>query len=75
MKKLTKAQRRIMRNILRWENEPFPYYRMYRHDMDILRTLMRRGYLSRQSRTHGTTWTSGPFPTAKGYAAMGMKPR
>lgn len=77
MKKLTKAQRRILQEITQeaeaeWSGM-FARKEHRRGDINIARKLARRGYLVYEGRAHGYGWTWRLWPTAKGYAVLGDK--
>ena len=75
MKKLTKAQRRVLGCLAKNDSPNFcSTYRIYRDHYPIVKTLVKRGYAARQERQWSKThWTSCVLPTAKGYAALGVE--
>ena len=75
MKKLTKAQRRVLRCLAKDDSPNFcSTYRIYRDHYPIVKKLVKRGYAARQERQWSKThWTSCVLPTAKGYAALGVE--
>ena len=75
MKKLTKAQRRVLRQVTKEAEARIwlsfsNYYPMYRCDINIARKLLKRGYLVHECRPVGSGWSWRLWPTTKGYAAL-----
>lgn len=74
MKKLTKAQLRVLRCLAQDDSPEFSKYRIYRDHYQIVDKLVKRGYAARQERIFYGLWLSAVLPTAKGYAALKVQP-
>lgn len=73
MKKLTKAQRRVLRLSLKSDNAPWSFGpRLSQTARSIRRKLCQRGYLSYESRrSEDGLWSIGWFVNEKGKRALG----
>jgi len=79
-KKVSRAQRRVLRNYARYENELeggwlFGRNRLVRrHDGEVLIKLARRGFFRMECRQYAMgSWVLQAFLTPKGWAASGVK--
>lgn len=81
MKQLPSAQLRVLRAIANREVITarygiwFVWRPHYRHDGQIFRKLVRRGYLATQVVQRGYGWSITEMVTEKGWRACGLAPR
>ena len=79
-KKVSRAQRRVLRNYARYENELEGGWLLgrnrlvRRHDGEVLIKLARRGFFRMECRQYANgSWVIQSFLTLKGWAASGVK--
>ena len=81
MKRLPSAQLRVLRAIANTSNSEvsarygiwFSWRQHYRHDGQIFRKLVKRGYLATQVVQRGHRWVIAESVTDKGWRACGIK--